>query len=37
MQDKLNVDRLMKVMSEILSDKYDVKITLTARRKEEMA
>lgn len=33
----LNIDRLMKVLSEILSDKYGVKITLTARRKEEAA
>ena len=30
---KLNVDRLMKVLSELLSDKYDVKVTLTARPK----
>lgn len=34
---KLNVDRMMRIMSEILSDKYDVNITLTARRKEEAA
>jgi len=32
-----DVDRLMKVMSEILSDKYDVKITLTAVPKEKVA
>lgn len=31
---KLNVDLLMKVMSEILSEKYDAKITLTARPKD---
>ncbi len=37
MPNKLNVDRLMQVMSEILSDMYDAKITLTARRKEETA
>jgi len=29
-----NVDRIMRVMSEILSDKYDAQITLTARPKE---
>lgn len=34
---KLDIDRLMKVMSEILSDKYGVSVTLTARRKEEAA
>lgn len=33
----INVDRLMKVMSEILSDKYDLKITMTVRKKEEAA
>ena len=34
-----DVERLMKVMSEILSDKYDVKITMTAvpKKKEEAA
>lgn len=32
-----DVDRVMMVMSEILSDKYDAKITLTAVRKEEAA
>lgn len=31
-----DIDRLMKVMSEILSDMYGVKITMTARRKEEV-
>lgn len=30
---RLNVDRLMSVLSEILSDKYDAKITLTAQPK----
>lgn len=30
-----NVDRLMKVMSEILSDKYESKITLTAVAKDQ--
>lgn len=32
-----DVERLMKVMSEILSDKYDMKITITAIPKEEAA
>lgn len=32
-----DVERLMKVMSEILSDKYDMKITMTAIPKEEAA
>lgn len=30
-----DVNRLMQVMSEILSDKYDMKITLTAVPKEQ--
>lgn len=30
-----DVDKLMKVMSEILSDKYGMKITLTAVPKEK--
>ena len=34
MPNKLNVDRLMQVMSEILSDKYDVQFILTARPKD---
>ena len=34
---ELNIDRMMRIMSEILSDKYDANITLTARRKEEVA
>lgn len=32
-----DIDRLMKVMSEILSDKYDVKITLKAIPKDKAA
>ena len=32
-----DVDRLMKVMSEILSDRYGMKITMTATPKEEAA
>lgn len=31
-----DVERLMKVMSEILSDKYDAKIALTAVPKEQV-
>lgn len=31
---QIDIHRLMAVMSEILSDKYDCKITLTARPKE---
>ena len=34
--DELPVDKLMKTLSEILSDKYDAKITITARKKEEV-
>lgn len=30
-----DIERLMKVMSEILSDKYDAKITLTAVPKDQ--
>lgn len=32
-----DIDRLMKVMSEILSDRYGVKITMTAVPKDEAA
>ena len=32
-----DVERLMKVMSEILSDRYDMKITMTAVPKEKEA
>lgn len=32
-----DIERLMKVMSEILSDRYDMKITLTAVPKDEAA
>lgn len=32
-----NIDRLMQVMSEILSDKYDAKITLTAVPRDKAA
>lgn len=30
---KANIDRLMAVLSDILSDKYDAKITITAKPK----
>ena len=33
--DHVNPDRLMKVLSEILSEKYGIKITLTAHLKEQ--
>lgn len=33
MADKLNVDRLTKALSEILSEKYGCKVTITAIRK----
>lgn len=31
----IDINRLMRVLSDILSDKYDMNITLTARKKEE--
>ena len=34
---QISVDKLMKTLSEILSDKYGAKISLTARPKEEVA
>lgn len=37
MEGQIDIDKLMKSLSEILSDKYGVKITLTARLKEEAA
>ena len=30
----IDIDRLMRALSDILSDKYGMKITLTARKKE---
>lgn len=30
----ISIDKLMRTLSEILSDKYDCEITLTARKKE---
>lgn len=32
-----DINKLMQVMSEILSDRYDMKITMTAVPKEEAA
>lgn len=37
MKGQINIDKLMKTLSEILSDKYGAKITLTVKRKEEVA
>ena len=34
MENKLNIDRLMQVLSEILSEKYGCKVTITAIPKE---
>lgn len=34
-ENKLNVDKLMKVLSEILSEKYGCKVTLTAIPKDQ--
>lgn len=36
MEGKIDIPRLYQVLSEILSDKYDMDITITARRKEEV-
>ena len=36
MANQLNVDRLMKTLSEILSNKYGCKITITAIPKETL-
>lgn len=37
MEGQIDVNRLMKVLSEILSDKHGVKVTLTLRPRDEMA
>lgn len=34
MENKLNIDRMMKTLSEILSEKYGCKVTITATPKE---
>ena len=36
MTNKLNIDRLMKTLSEILSEKYGCKVTITAVPKESL-
>lgn len=35
MENRLNIDRLMKALSEILSEKYGCKVTITAVPKEK--
>lgn len=35
MENRLNIDRMMKTLSEILSDKYGCKVTITATPKEK--
>ena len=35
MDNKINIDRLMKTLSEILSEKHGCKVTITAIPKEE--
>lgn len=35
MENRLNIDRMMKTLSEILSEKYGCKVTITAVPKEE--
>lgn len=37
MEGQISIDKLMQVLSEILTDRHGVKITLTARPKEEAA
>ena len=37
MKGQIDIDKLMKTLSEILSDKYGAKITLTVERKEKAA
>lgn len=36
MEGKISIPKLYEVLSRILSDKYDMDITITARRKEEV-
>lgn len=33
----LNIDRMLQIMSEILSDRHGVQVTMTARKREEAA
>lgn len=35
MENRLNIDRMMKTLSEILSEKHGCKVTITAVPKEE--
>lgn len=35
MENKLNIDRMMKTLSEILSEKHGCKVTITALPKEK--
>lgn len=35
MENKLNIDRMMKTLSEILSEKHGCKVTITATQKEK--
>lgn len=37
MENKLNIDRFMKTLSEILSEKHGCKVTITAVPKEKQA
>ena len=37
MEGKISIEKLMNVMSEILSDRYALDITLTVRAKERVA
>lgn len=34
--DGLNIDRMLQIMSEILSDRYGVQVTMTVKEKEEV-
>lgn len=34
--DGLNIERMLQIMSEILSDRYGVQVTMTVRKKEEV-
>lgn len=37
MENKLNIDRMMRTLSEILSEKHGCKVTITAIPKEKQA
>lgn len=34
--DGLNIDRMLQIMSEILSDRHGVQVTMTVKEKEEV-